>query len=121
MLHTPRRHDPQVRINTVHKQDFRLARILHERRSMATVLAPQRALYSLHDVTPAKGKDFKGCGCVASEFGCCPDNFTPAAGPHFTNCTCHTYEYGCCPNGKSIARGPGQVKICFPRLGDNFK
>ncbi len=54
MLHTPRRHDPQVRINTVHKQDFRLARILHERRSMATVLAPQRALYSLHDVTPAK-------------------------------------------------------------------
>ena len=50
-----------------------------------------------------------GCGCVATQHKCCPDNLTPAEGPGYSGCPCHTFEYGCCPDGKSVARGPGQV------------
>ena len=52
---------------------------------------------------------FSGCGCVATQHKCCPDNLTPAEGPGYSGCPCHTFEYGCCPDGKSVARGPGQV------------
>ena len=24
-----------------------------------------------------------GCGCVSTEFGCCPDKFTPSPGPDY--------------------------------------
>lgn len=54
MLQSARHPDLQVRINTALDQPGWLARILHNRRSMATASAPRRALYSLHDVTPAK-------------------------------------------------------------------
>ena len=37
----------------------------------------------LIDVAHAQGIEFAGCGCAASEFGCCPDGNATATGDNF--------------------------------------
>ena len=45
----------------------------------------------------------EGCD-ICGEFGCCEDGLTPALGPEHQGCGCEASQYGCCLDG-SEARG----------------
>ena len=54
----------------------------------------------------ARDENKKGCGCLLSPNGCCPDQYTVAEGPNIaTDCPCDTQDYGCCPDGTTPAQG----------------
>merc|ERR1712223_1651693 len=60
----------------------------------------------------ARDENKKGCGCLLTPHGCCPDRYTVAKGSDVaTYCPCDTQDYGCCPDGVTPAQGP-QLEGC---------
>ena len=55
----------------------------------------------------SRDENKKGCGCLLTPHGCCPDQYTVAKGADIaTDCPCDTQDYGCCPDGTTAAQGP---------------